>query len=491
MTVRFENGLRVPTRDVVSAAFGVVLAALALSGSAVAQEVPKRPDFTAERMPAITPVPVRATPLTSAPSMVLRLSLNKAEVVNVPGRVRNIVVGNEQVADVHIDAQQPNQVFVLSKAVGSTNVFFLDAKGAIIHQIEVQVTSDHAGVKAALARLMPEEKIDVYVVRNTIFLKGSVSSAGAAAQAVNIVSRFVEAPTDVANMLTIAGSQQVILQVRVAEMARTIRKNLAVNTNFLQVTPTRFGLQFGTTSPSPSLTAFGIGTFFTGTNVLGDPTFQALERQGLAKTLAEPTLTAVSGEAASFLSGGEFPFPTGRDENGNTTYEFREFGIRLNFTPVVIDEGRINLKVSTEVSSIDTTTTITVGNDQIPSVDTKRTETTINLPTGGTLMISGLLQDDVSDTINGFPYLKDIPVLGALFRSTEFQRNETELIITVTAYLARPTGNDAKAALPTDGFEPASDIDIYLLGRLHRKYSKGDSSFWVDPLMGPFGYIMK
>ena len=488
MTERFENHARVPYRGVASAVFGVVLAALALSFSVAAQEVPKRPDFTAgERMPAIPPVPVGVAPLTSAPPVVLQLSLNKAEVVNVPGKVRNIVVGNEHVADVHIDAQQPNQVFVLSKAVGSTNVFFLDGKGTVIHQIEVQVTSDHAGIKAALTRLMPEENIEVYAVRNTIFLKGTVKSANAAAQAVNIAGRFVEDQTNIANMLTVSGSQQVILKVRVAEMARTIRKSLSADQSFSQHTVGPFGVNFATVSSAAStgFTAFGSGTLFSGTNVFGDPTFKALEQQGLVKTLAEPTLTAVSGETASFLSGGEYPFKSQISDGGQVTYQFKEFGIRLIFTPVVLDETRINLKITTEISALGATV------DTLTSLTQKRTDTTVNLPSGGTLMISGLLQDDVSDTINGFPFLKDIPVLGALFRSTEFQRDETELVITVTAYLARPTGNDAKIALPTDGFEPASDIDIYLLGRLHRKYSKGDSSFWVDPLMGPFGYIMK
>jgi len=207
--------------------------------------------------------------------------------------------------------------------------------------------------------------------------------------------------------------------------------------------------------------------------------------------LAEPTLTALSGETASFLSGGEYPFPTGVDENGNAIIEFREFGIRLNFTPVVQDSGRISLHVAAEISAIDTGTSVTVAGSTINALSNKRTETTIDLPSGGTLMISGLLSNDFNNNIAGMPYLKDVPIIGALFRSTEFLRDETEMIVTVTAYLAKPADNHGQLALPSDGFEPASDIDIFLLGRLHRHFGKGDETFWDNPLMGPFGYMMK
>lgn len=241
-------------------------------------------------------------------------------------------------------------------------------------------------------------------------------------------------------------------------------------------------------APASLVLTFPVWGHVTG---LGPINFEALERQSLAKTLAEPVLTVISGQTASFLSGGETPVPAGVDENGNAIIEFRDFGIRLEFTPVVHDKGRISLQIATEISAIDTANSVTVVGSVVSGFTTKRTETTVDLPSGGTLMLSGLLQDDITDTINGFPFLKDIPILGALFRSTEFLLNQSELIITVTAYLANPIGNDAGLALPTDGFEPASDIDIYLLGRLHRTYGEGEAQFWQDPISGPFGYIMK
>ena len=191
--------------------------------------------------------------------------------------------------------------------------------------------------------------------------------------------------------------------------------------------------------------------------------------------------------SASFLSGGEFPFPSGLDENGNTIFEFKEFGILLEFTPVVLNKGRISLQISTEISAFVAATDA----NNPASLTQKRTETTVEMSSGGTLMIAGLLQDDMSDTIEGVPYLKDVPILGALFRSTAFTQQQTELVITVTAYLVKPIDSSRSASLPTDGFEPASDIDIYLLGRLHRHYSDSEETFWDNPLKGPFGYIMK
>ncbi|MEE9317246.1 MAG: type II and III secretion system protein family protein, partial [Rhodospirillales bacterium] len=360
----------------------------------------------------------------------------------------------------------------------------------MILQAEVLVTFDNAGVKSALAKLLPDENIGVNIYREKVFLTGKVQSAVAASNAVNIARQFVAEDGDVTNMLTVMGGQQVVLKVRVSEMDRNVRKNLTADTTFTTSTRgTRPRISLLGTSPT-TISAFGTGTLNFGLSTFGPATYSILEENSLVKTLAEPTLTAISGETASFLSGGEFPFPSGLDENGQTIFEFREFGIRLNFTPVVLDNGRINLQISTEFSALGATVPVgTLGTLQ--SLTQKRTETTVELPSGGTLMISGLLQDEMSDTIRGVPFLKDIPILGALFRSTAFTQDQTELVITVTAYIVKPIDNARSASLPTDGFEPASDIDIYLLGRLHRHYSDSEETFWDNPLKGPFGYIMK
>ncbi len=483
--------------------FSAALVLLASVSGAMAQPVPGRAGVAPAPKAAIKligkPAPSiklpgktssTARPAPDATPKVIEVPLNKAQSIALSAPVANIVVGNEAVADVYFEASRPKDAFIIARSVGSTNVFFMDGKGRIIQQLEVRVIFDYEGIRQALSTLLPNEQIKVSVFRDSLFLSGKVRSATASANAVAIAQRFVNADTNVVNMLTLSGSQQVILQVRVSEMSRATRKNLTANSTLnAAFRSTAFSLS--TTSPSPSISAFGSGTIATGLPGIGPTTFSALERQGLVKTLAEPTLTAISGETANFLSGGEFPFPTGRDANGNATFEFREYGISLDFTPVVMDRGRINLKITTEISALDSTNTVTIGNDEIQGLTQKRTETTIDLPSGGSLMISGLLQDDMTDTVSGFPFLKDVPILGALFRSQEFQRDETELVVTVTAYLAKPIDSGTRLSLPTDGFEPASDIDIYLLGRLHRQYAKGDLPIWSKFLKGPYGYIME
>ena len=457
-----------------------------------AQEVPQRRPLATAPAPAKAEKPATPTAPSVEPELI-ELSLNKAKVITLNAPVSQIIVGNEAIATLNFDPEQPTRVIIVSKAIGSTNIIFMDEDGGIIKQAEIRVFFDHGGIEAALAKLLPDETIDVAVFRDSVFLTGKVHSARAASNAVNIAVRFVADPSNIVNMMTISGSQQVILKVRVAEMDRDVRKNLAVRGTFSKAfnipdasSPGLKGIKFTT---APSVTAFATGVLFTNSNVFGDLSFQVLEQQDLVKTLAEPTLTAISGQTASFLSGGEFPFAAGLDESGQTIFEFRDFGISLSFTPVVLDNGRINLHISTEISSLGDT--VVIGTDTFQSLATKSTETTVELQSGGSLMISGLLQDDITSNVTGFPYLKDIPILGALFRSQTFLKKQSELVITVTAYLVKPVDRATDFAWPTDGFESASDVDIYLLGRLNSLYGDGERGFWDYLLEGPFGYIMK
>ena len=455
------------------------------STAAFAQAVPQRRPLVTDPAPAKAEQP--ATPMVSAgESELIEISLNKVKVISLDVPVGKIIVGNETIALPRTDPDDPTRIIIVSRAIGLTNFIFFDEKGAIIKQAEVRVFFDHGGIIAALAKLLPDETIEVTVFRDSVFLTGQVHSARAASNAVNIAGRFVADAANIVNMMTISGSQQVLIQVRVAEIDRTIRKNLSFDTAFTKNLSGGRRVQFNTVGATPANTQFVTnGILTTGTVIFGSPTFDLLESESLVRTLAEPTLTAISGQTASFLSGGEFPFAAGLDENGQTIFEFRDFGVSLSFTPVVLDGGRINLTISTEVSSLGA-----LVNSQQSLLQT-RTETTIELPSGGSIMISGLLQDDITNTITGFPQLKDLPILGALFRSTEFQREETELIITVTAYLVNPISESAKLALPTDGFDPGSDIDIYLMGRLYGQYTNGERAIWDDPIRGPFGYFMK
>ena len=461
------------------------------SAAAMAQQIPQRQPAPSLSRPAPVlpePAPSRKSPpaAESISPGVIEMTMNKGQFVDVPASTKHIAIGNDAIADVDDKINDElERVFVRAKAIGSTNLFFMGDDGGVIHQLEVNVVFDHQGLRAALAQFLPDEKIDVSIYRESVFLAGKLRSATASAQVVAIARKFVGADADIVNMLTMIGSQQVIIQVRLSEMDRSIRKNLEVTQGLTTFNSGR--ISFITSAPSATLTAFATGGFTN--DLLGPTSFAVLERQGLVKTLAEPTLTALSGQTASFLSGGRVPIVTTTTSEGTATEQvtYEDVGIQLEFTPTVVDENRVNLHIKTEIRALDSN--LDVGTNV--GFSEKSTETTIDLPSGGSLMIAGLLQDDMTNTVSGIPYLKDIPVLGALFRSHEFLRDETELVVTVTIYLAKPTGADTALALPTDGFEPASDIDLYLLGRLHREYTKKELPIWAAPLKGPFGYIME
>jgi len=473
----------------------VVLAALTgpiVTDSVSAQETQPAPDSMPIPMVETTtlskainsPVSSLRENITADGGTVIEVSLNSVRAVYIPDDYSNVIIGDETIAQLHIEKNKPNQAFIIAKSMGSTNIYFMNDNGDFVKQLHIRVALDTSRIKSTLSKLLPKEDIEVTTFLDTIFLSGIVRSAAAAAQAENIAASFVPpAAGQVKNMLTISGSQQVILKVRVVEMSRTIRKQLSANIGNGVLGNS---ITFATVSPSATVTDFVSGTISTG-NILGNSTFEALEKQSLLKTLAEPTLTAISGKTATFLSGGEIPIRTGTDSNGNAIYEYHEYGISLEFTPVVLDKGRISLAIDIEISSVDSANTI----DSIPYLVSKKTGTTIDLPSGGGLMISGLLQDDETNTNSGTPGLKDIPILGALFRSTENEKTEKEMVVTVQAYLVTPVGDEKPLAVPTDGYVPASDIDVYLLGRIHSQYSKGEGPLIENKLAGPYGYIME
>ena len=460
--------------------YAVLLSSFLMVGLFVSANVSRAvaaPDITVEMLDAKTSI--------------LNVPVNQARSVRLPFKVRDVVIANPAIADVVV--KKSDHVFVFARSVGSTIVYFMDESGDIALKTEVRVKLDTREIVDALKTLLPDADINVTAYRDGVYLRGMVRSADEAANAQDIVRRFVTADADIVNMLKMRAEQQVILKVRVAEVSRTVRKNLAIDQPFT----TGIGnLTVNAINPFGLTDFFSSGTFNLGQDFglfnLGPATFRALEENGLAKTLAEPSLTAISGETANFLAGGEFPFPSGTDQNGNITIEFRDFGIALNFTPVVLDEGRINLQIATEISNISNANGLTIiGGNFIPGIATRRTETTVELPSGGTIMLSGLMQEDGTNTVRGAPYLMDIPVLGALFRSTAFAQNHTELLIIVTAYLAKSIDSSVKLSMPTDGFPPASDIDMYMLGKLHGEYLDGAPPTTPMPLSGPFGYIME
>lgn len=423
--------------------------------------------------------------------MLIRLPLHKSKILEFDTKVRDVMVAAPNVVDVKI--QTPNMVYIVAKSVGSTNIIFTDKDGKILQRVELSVQLDTLAAQEILSNVLPGENIKVTAANENIILSGSVSNNAAVKNAISLARSFVANDTNVVNMLTVSGEQQVMLKVKVAEMQRSVLKELGFST---QLGPASLGSNSVYTW-TPGATALsgggsGVGALYSGRfNTASGrftTTLQALENNGLLKTLAEPNMVAVSGETASLLAGGEYPIPVS-DSDGQITFEFKPYGVGLSFTPVVLSSGKISLKLATEVSSL-SNQTVTTANTSIPAINVRRANTTVEMPSGGSLMIAGLLQNDVISNLSGVPGLKDVPILGALFRSQQFQRNETELVISITALLVQPHDPN-EFALPTDGFAPSGDLDRLLLGRLYQAHTLKSLPPTAAEIEGPVGYIMK
>lgn len=429
------------------------------------------------------------------------LGLNKAAIVELPVAARDVLVSNPAIVDAVV--RSTTRTYLIALAVGQTNAFFFNDKGQQILNLEIRVERDLTGLRDALRHYFPDARLDVQAMNDHIVLSGSVATAADADKARDLAARYIGKPDQVLNMLSIESKEQVMLKVTVAEMQRSVIKQLGVNLgtvgdfgNFALrlATNNKFSLQGESLGGLSTTNAAGTQALgFNNGNLQIGTALRALERNGLLRTLAEPNLTAISGESAKFLAGGEFPVPTGRDRDGNVTLEFKPFGVGLGFTPVVMSEGRISLKISTEVSELTSEGSFLLGNGEsgttVPALKVRRAETTLELPSGGSLVMAGLLSDSMRQNIDGVPGAKDVPVLGPLFRSRDYQKNETELVVIVTPYLVDPT-NRKNLALPTDGFAPASDMDTILMGKLNATYGASGAAPKDRSLKGPVGFVV-
>ncbi|MCW2238702.1 type II and III secretion system protein family protein [Azospirillum canadense] len=393
----------------------------------------------------------------------VQLPLNKSRVIRVDRPVTDVLVGNPQVADVM--ALSDRSIYVLGKSLGSTNIVLYGANRSLISLMDVTVTPDLPTLRQRLHELMPNERVEVRGANDAVVLSGTVSNGELMKRAVAVAENF--APGKVTNMLGMAGGQQVMLAVRFAEVKRNLAKQLGLNTNIL-VGRGNDQLAFRSGSV-PNLTPFAAAAgMLNWGSVSIDLLLDALEQKGIVKTLAEPNLIAMSGETASFLAGGEFPIPVGTNyQNGTNfiTIEFKQFGVKLAFTPTVLGNGTINLLVEPEVSAIDKTNAVVLQGTVVPGLTTRRARTTVDLRHGESFAIAGLIQSNFTDGVNQMPGLGDIPVLGALLRSSSFQQQETELVIIVTPYLVRPT-LAGQLRLPTDNVAPPQAMDLFLKGRI-------------------------
>jgi pilus assembly protein CpaC len=432
---------------------------------------------------------------SEATSRFVPLGIGKSVVVDLPRDVKDVLVADPKIANAVVRTSR--RAYIIGVAVGQTSVVFFDAEGRQIAGLDIAITRDLNGVRAALRHIFPESDIRIDGVGDGVVLTGTVANASESQQAFDIAARLVGTNDKVVNGITIRGRDQVMLKVTVAEVQRDVTKQLGIDLSGRLGTGTAV-VNFNTQNPFPSAPISSTSILAGFDTNLGrvEATIRAMERAGIVRTLAEPNLSAISGETANFLAGGEFPVITGStcnppgSFNCTASVEFKKFGVSLGFTPIVLSEGRISLKVITEVSELSTEgALVSQGGVTIPSLKVRRADTTLEIPSGGSLAMAGLISEQTKQTINGLPGMEQLPVLGALFRSRDYVNRQTELMVLVTPYIVRAVAQK-DLSRPDDGFADASDPSTVLLGRLNRIYGIQGS---VDPrklYRGSYGFIL-
>ena len=433
-------------------------------------------------------VPVIQVAASEATSRFIPLGIGKSVAIDLPADIKDVLVADPKIANAVIRSSR--RVYMIGVTIGQTNIFFFDADGKQIAGFDIAVTRDLNGVRAALKQSMPDADIRIEGVGDGIMLSGSAASAAESQQAYDLASRLAGDGAKVVNGITVRGRDQVMLKVTVAEVRRDVIKQLGVDLSG----SFNYGaavVNFNTQNPFSAT-----GQALSNSSLVGSfknvtATLRAMDRAGVIRTLAEPNLTAISGETASFLVGGEFPYPVPTSTPGGPpSIEFKKFGVSLIFTPVVLSEGRISLKVMTEVSELSPEGSVTIAGISVPGLKTRRAETTVEIPSGGSLAMAGMIQEQTKQAINGIPGLMQLPILGALFKSRDYINNQTELMILVTPYIVRAVAQK-QLSRPDDGFADPNDQSTVLLGRLNRIY--GGAAAKADPAgesRGKYGFIL-
>jgi pilus assembly protein CpaC len=434
-------------------------------------------------------VPVLKVAASEGTSRFIPLGIGKSVAIDLPADIKDVLVADPKIANAVMRSSR--RVYMIGVTVGQTNIFFFDADGKQIVGFDIAVTRDLNGVRAALKQMMPDADIRIEGVGDGVMLSGSSASAAESQQAYDLASRLVGDGTKVVNGIAVRGRDQVMLKVTIAEVQRQVIKQLGVDLNGTF----NYGaavVNFNNTNPFPinGTPNSGIpnigGTFKSVTANL-----RAMEQSGVIRILAEPNLTAISGETANFLAGGSFPYPTPPTTAGGAPgFAFQNFGVGLVFTPVVLSEGRISLKVSTEVSELSPENSVTMAGTTVPGLRVRRAETTVEIPSGGSLALAGMIQEETKQTISGFPGLMQLPVLGSLFKSRDYRNNQTELMVLVTPYIVRAVAQK-ELSRPDDGFADPNDQSTVLLGRLNRIYgAAGKTAPPPSEYRGKYGFIL-
>lgn len=437
----------------------------------------------------------------TGPSRALKVPMNRAVVVESDNPFAELSIANPGIAD--ISTLSDRTIYVLGKTPGRTTLTLLGPDGKLLSNVEVHVTPDISEFKERLRQILPSEGVEVRTANDGIVLSGVVSSPQQMTLALDLANRY--APDRVSNMMSVGGTQQVMLKVRFAEMGRSVRKALSSSVQLGGAAGgvalggnTGTWLQNGNALPDAesiivsgdqegvATIGFNAGSFQVGILL------EALESKGVIRTLAEPNLTALSGQEASFLAGGEFPIPVAQ-EDGAITVAYKPFGVELNFTPTVLTDDVINLQLKAAVSGLDSSVSYQNGGLILNSFRRRETSTTVELRDGESFAIAGLIEDDFQDAIGSVPWLGDLPVLGALFRSTEYERRQSELVIIVSAHLVTPTRGEF-LAVPTDRIRPPSEKDLFLFGKTANSSAPVDgiaAEIAKQDFSGSYGYVME
>jgi len=444
-------------------------------------------------------------------SRAVALGVGKSVVIDFPRDIKDVLVANPKIANAVIRSSR--RAYVIGNDVGQTNVFFFDTEGKQMVGLDIAVTRNLNGIRTAIKQVLPDADIRVEGIGDGVILSGVVSSQAEAQQAFDIATRLVSSGsveavgsgTKVVNAIVVRGRDQIMLKVTVAEVERDLIKQLGINLSGSLGYGTAV-INFNNTNP---FTAYGQS--LSGSSVAAGwksitGTLQAMEQAGVIHTLAEPNLTAISGETATFLAGGEFPILNGYSCSSTSTtpgapvtcqpsIEFKKFGVSLNFTPVVLSEGRISLKVMTEVSDLSSNNSLTIpipgttNTVTVPSIRTRRADTTVEIPSGGSLAMAGMIHNETRHNVNGFPGLMELPILGPLFKSNDYINQQTELMVLVTPYVVRAVAQK-DLSRPDDGFADPSDPAQVLLGRFNRIYGVGGTTDPPDNYRGKYGFIL-
>jgi pilus assembly protein CpaC len=452
--------------------------------------------------PVLTPVhaaELRAAAALSADGQMggrfLALGVGKSIVIDLPRDIKDVLVADPKIANAVVRSAQ--RAYIIGATVGQTNIVFFDATGQQIAAYDIAVTRDINGARAALKQVLPNADIRIEGIGDGIMLTGSVSSPQEAQQASDIAARLAGGADKVVNSISVRGRDQVLIKVTVAEVQRNIVKQMGVDLSASLGYGTAV-VKFNNTTPFTALgrnlvdgnslaASFGATPSVTAT-------LKAMESAGVIRTLAEPSLTAISGETANFLAGGEFPVPGGNTCDPTTRIcttqiTFKKFGISLGFTPVVLSEGRISMRVATEVSEVTQENAVTISGTSIPAIKTNRADTTLEIPSGGSMVMAGLIKQQTKQSISGLPGMSQLPVLGSLFRSRDYVNNNTELMVLVTPYIVRAVAQK-DLSRPDDGFADPSDPQSDLLGNINRIYgAPGRVEAGNKSYRGTYGFI--